>query len=103
MSAVVVVATFHPAPGRTDELIEAVTAAIPEVHDEDGCELYALHRDGDTVVMIEKWASREALGVHSRGAALTALGPKLRDLVSGPADVLVLDPVPAGTEARGTL
>jgi quinol monooxygenase YgiN len=100
---VVVVATFHPSPGRTDELVEAITSAIPAVHAEDGCELYALHRGEDRLVMIEKWASREALATHSRGAALAELGPRLQGLLIEPPEVLRLDAVPAGTPGQGQL
>ena len=47
------------------------------MHEEDGCELYALHQAADRLVMIEKWASPEALRTHSKGAALAALNPRL--------------------------
>ena len=39
---VVVVAIFTAAQGRLDDLRTALVAAIPAVHDEQGCELYAI-------------------------------------------------------------
>jgi len=101
--SVVVVATIIPLPEHRDEVIAAFTAAIPQVHAEDGCELYAMHQTSDRLIMIEKWASREALGTHSTGPALAALNPQLVGKVSQPAEVIVLDAVPAGQPAKGAL
>ena len=99
----VVVATITPLPEYHDEVIAAFTATIPQVHAEDGCELYALHAAPDRLIMIEKWSSRDALGTRSKGAALAALNPKLAGKVTGPSEVIVLDAVPAGDAAKGQL
>ena len=101
--SVVVVATVVPRPEHRDDVIAAYLVAIPKVHAEDGCELYALHQMEDRVMMIEKWASREALGAHSRGAALAELRSALAGKTAGPAEVLVLDTVPAGDPGKGQL
>jgi quinol monooxygenase YgiN len=101
--SVVVVATIRPLPDHRDEVIEALRSAVGQVHGEDGCELYALHEAPDRLVMVEKWASREALAVHGKGPALVSLGQALAGKVAGPSDVIVLDPVPAGESAKGTL
>ena len=76
--SVVVVATIIPLPEHRDAVIAAFTETIPEVHNEDGCELYALHQSEDRLMMVEKWASLEALRTHSKGAALAAHGPEAR-------------------------
>jgi len=101
--SVVVVATIIPLPEHRDAVIAAFTETIPEVHEEDGCELYALHQNEDRLIMVEKWASGEALRTHSRGAALAAMGPKIAGKTTGPADVVVLHAVPAGDQAKGQL
>jgi quinol monooxygenase YgiN len=101
--SVVLVATFQPTPGRIDDLIEAITSVIPSVHTEDGCELYALHRGKDTLVMIEKWSSRDALKAHGSGPAIAEMGPKLKGLLAAPPEVLRFESIPAGTESQGTL
>jgi quinol monooxygenase YgiN len=101
--SVVVVATITPLPEYHDEVVAAVTATIPQVHAEDGCELYALHQAPDRLIMVEKWASRDALATHSKGAALAALNPKLAGKVTGRPEVIVLDAVPAGDAAKGQL
>jgi quinol monooxygenase YgiN len=94
--SVVVVATLTPKAGQQDAVRAALLAAVPEVHAEPGCELYALHEEGDRFVFVEKWASEEALAVHSRGEALARLGAALRGLTEGPSDVRRLTPLPAG-------
>ena len=101
--SVVVVATIKPLPEHRDEVIAAFTETIAQVHAEDGCELYALQQADDRLIMVEKWASREALAAHSRGAALAALNPRLAGQVAGPSEVIVLEPVPAGDLAKGQL
>lgn len=101
--SVVVVATIIPLPEHRDAVIAAFTETIPEVHKEDGCELYALHQADDRLVMVEKWASADALRAHSRGAALAAQAPRLDGKLSGPAEVVVLQAVPAGDPAKGQL
>jgi len=101
--SVVVVATVVPLPEHRDEVIAAYTETIPKVHAEDGCKLYALHQAEDRLMMIEKWASREALGAHSQGAALAALRSQLAGKIAGPAEVIVLEAVPAGDPDQGQL
>jgi quinol monooxygenase YgiN len=101
--SVVVVATIKPLPEHRDEVIAAFADTIAEVHQEDGCELYALHQADDRLIMVEKWASRDALDRHSKGAALAALNPKLAGKMAGRSEVVVLEAVPAGDPAKGQL
>ncbi len=101
--SVVVVATIRPLPEHRDEVIEAFTATIPQVHAEDGCKLYALHQAKDRLIMVEKWASADALRTHSQGAALAALNPQIAGKMAGPSEVIVLHSVPAGDPAKGQL
>jgi quinol monooxygenase YgiN len=65
--------------------------------------MYALQQADDHLVMVEKWASRQALDTHSRGAALAAINPRLAGKVAGPTEVIVLEPVPAGDPVKGQL
>jgi quinol monooxygenase YgiN len=98
----VIVATVTPKPGKLEEVEAAFAETIPRVHEEQGCELYALHRSKDTLVMVEKWATDEDLAAHSTGEPYKALGMKLRELVEGRPALMVLEPVPAGG-AKGAL
>jgi quinol monooxygenase YgiN len=101
MMSVVVVATIRPLPGHRDEVIAECSATVAQVHAEDGCELYALNQADDRLIMIEKWASPEALATHSKGANLAALNLKLAGKVAGPPEAIVLQAVPAGDPAKG--
>src|ERR1700722_8779980 len=101
--SVVVVATVVPLPEHRDEVIAIFKATVEQVHAEDGCELYTLNEAQDRLIMIEKWAPPEALRVHSKAAALAALGPKLAGKVAGAPEVVMLQPVPAGDPEKGQL
>lgn len=101
--SVVVVATIKPLPEHRDAVIAAFTEVIPQVHAEDGCELYALQQADDRLIMVEKWTSREALKAHGQGAVMAGMQPKVAGKVAGPSDVIVLEAVPAGDPAKGQL
>jgi quinol monooxygenase YgiN len=101
---VVVTAVFHPAPGRKEDLVEALRSTIPGVHEEDGCLLYAIHDAADgTITMIEKWASVADLDAHGSGPAVAALGAAIEGLVTGPALVTRMTPIPVGEPGVGEL
>lgn len=99
---VVVVATIHPLPERRAEVIAAMEAVIARTHaEDDGCLLYALHQGPDRLVMIEKWSSQEALAAHLRGPAIAELQQRTAGLLSAPADIVTLEPHPAGSADQG--
>jgi quinol monooxygenase YgiN len=101
---VVVTAYFRPAPGKHDQVMEALQPAIAAVHEEPGCELYAIHDAPDgTIVMIEKWSSVDELDDHGAGEAVQALNASLEGLLASPVEVTRLVPIPAGTEKQGQL
>lgn len=101
---VVVTAQFFPVEGKLDEVIAALRPAIAAVHEEEGCELYAInqHPDG-TVLMIEKWTSTDLLDIHGAGPAVAALNASLEGLLARPVEVTRLAPIPAGTPMQGEL
>lgn len=102
--SVVIVATAFPAPEHRAEVIAAFEAAMARVHSEEpGCELYALHESPDRLVMIEKYASQDAVDQHITGAGLAGLRAALEGKLSSPVDVQVLAPHPAGMAGKGAL
>ena len=101
--SVVVVATITPRPDAVDAVREAILAAVPKVHAEPGCELYALHEGDGVFVMVERWESPEALRVHGKAEALTALGAALADKLAAPLDVRRLSALPAGDPDKGAV
>jgi quinol monooxygenase YgiN len=101
--SVVVVATITPAEGQYEAVKQVLLEAIPLVHAEPGCELYALQEDGTRLVMVEKWESAEALEIHSKAEALARAGQVMGDKLAGPPDVRTFSAVPAGDPAKGAL
>ena len=102
--SVTIVATMFPVHGQRAEVIAALEEAIESVHANDkGCELYALQEGDDRLVMIEKWASQEAIQAHSQGPGLQALLARLEGKLVSPMDVQLLAPHPAGTVEQGKL
>jgi quinol monooxygenase YgiN len=76
MSEVVVIADVQAAPGTGDAVVEAFSAAIAGTHQEDGCVLYALHRDNadpDHFVHIEKYRSQADVDSHMAQAHTQAI------------------------------
>jgi quinol monooxygenase YgiN len=101
--SVVVVATITPKPDEVEAVREAILTAVPKVHAEPGCELYAVHEGRGQFVMVERWESAEAMKVHGTAEALTTLGGQLAGKLEGPPDVRRLTAVPAGDPAKGAL
>jgi len=102
--SVVVTAIFHPVEGRTAELIDALRATIPGVHEEQGCRLYAIHDAADgTITMIEKWDSQDDLDAHAGSPATKALQQAVDGLIARPTTVTTMTPLPAGTAEQGEL
>jgi quinol monooxygenase YgiN len=101
--SVVVVATITPKPDQVDAVREALLAAVPKVHAEPGCELYAVHEGKGEFVLVERWESPEALKAHGSAEALTTLGGQLADKLTAAPDVRRLTAVPAGDADKGAL
>ena len=102
----IVVARVYPKPGRLQEVIDVYAGIVPLVHQEPGCELFALHTDGETVFLVEKWATPADLQAHAAGPAyaqIEEIRTGVSDLVDHAADVWVLDNLPFGEAAKGTI
>jgi quinol monooxygenase YgiN len=99
----IVVARVYPKPGRLQEVIDVYAPIVPLVHREPGCELFTLHTDGETVFVVEKWATPADLQGHAAGRAYAQIRAGISDLVDHAADVWVLDPLPFGDVAKGTI
>lgn len=103
-SPIVVTAEFVAAEGRLDNLREALREAIPAVHAEDGCLLYAIHDAPDErIIMIEKWESEDLLDAHGAGPAVARLNKLIDGLIAEPVKVERLWPIAAGTPEQGAL
>jgi quinol monooxygenase YgiN len=99
-----VLAFITTKPGMRDAVLEAFRANMPAVHAEDGCIEYVPVIDvpafglvqaelgPDTFVVVEKWASPEALKAHAVAAHMKAYAAKTADMIEKRA-IHVLAPV----------
>jgi len=99
----IVVARVYPKPGRLQGVIDVYAGIVPLVRQEPGCELFALHTDGETVFVVEKWANPADLQGHADGAAYAQIRAGISDLVDHAHDVWILDPLPLGGAVKGTI
>lgn len=98
-----VLAYITTLPGRRAEVLEIFHANIPAVLAEDGCLEYgpAIDAEGagpaqtalgaDTFVVVEKWASLEALGAHAAAPHMKAYAARTKPMLAGRA-IHILSP-----------
>ena len=98
-----VLALITARPGRRDEILAAFRDNSAAVHAEAGCLGYEAVVDArgaaagfatfgpDTFVVIEKWASMEALQAHGAAPHMKAYAARVRDLTANRA-IHVLEP-----------
>jgi len=89
-----VLAVITAKPGERDKVLEAFRGNVAAVRAEDGCIEYgaAVDAEGlegfqtefgsDTFVVIEKWASVEALKAHAGAPHMAAYAAKTRPLIA---------------------
>ena len=96
-----VVAIITAKPGRREEILALSKANVPAVLAEEGCLEYVPVVDAegagakfgpDTFLVIETWASPEALDAHRVAPHMVAYGKATKDMIATRA-IHVLSPV----------
>ena len=89
-----VLAIITVKPGKRDAVMQQFRANMPAVHAEDGCIEYgpAVDAEGmgpiqtafgpDTFVVIEKWASPDALKAHAKAPHMAAYAARTKDMIA---------------------
>lgn len=89
-----VVAVITAKPGMRDIILREFRANVPAVLAEDGCIEYGAATDSspspgfatpigpDTFMVIEKWASMQALEAHARSPHMAAYGARTREHIA---------------------
>jgi quinol monooxygenase YgiN len=98
MARIVVTASLTAKPGLGDQLAEELGKLVDAVADEEGTELFVVHRvegDPDTVFFYEVYRDQDALDAHRKNPALAASGPALGELLGGAPVLTTLTPVKA--------
>jgi quinol monooxygenase YgiN len=103
----VVVAQFHYKQDRLDEALEALKELARDTHEqEEGALLYSFHQDKAdpcNIVVIERWASDEALDAHGQTPHIQKIGALLPDLIDAPPVIWRLDQLGFGTPEKGRI
>lgn len=93
MQPVHVIAVITAKSGMRAEVLDLFQANVPAVHAEDGCIEYGatVDTDGvgplqtrfgdDTFVVVEKWASLDALKAHAAAPHMAAYGAATKDML----------------------
>jgi len=84
-----VIVTLTPRPGLFDDVVGAVSQELAEIRQVEGCEVYELFRGmNHSVVLVERWSSRDSWKKHFDSAAIMRLKTELTPLLAVPADRL---------------
>ena len=99
-----VLAFITTQPGKRDAVLEAFNNNVPNVLAEDGCIEYGATVDvagagpiqtaagPDTFVVVEKWATLDALHAHAAAPHMKAYGESVKDMLAARV-IHVLEPV----------
>jgi quinol monooxygenase YgiN len=88
-----VVVFLQADPGKGPDQVTAFEQLAPLVRAEEGClqyDLFAVVDAPDRFVVIEQWASREALDAHLAAPHMAAYAASVSAFRQQPAEVLVL-------------
>jgi quinol monooxygenase YgiN len=93
---VAVLARIPALPGRRDELVAALEAAIANARTEDETRYYILHTndaDPEAVLFYELYENEAAFVAHGTSDAFKQIGMSLRELAGGRPEITRLTPV----------
>jgi quinol monooxygenase YgiN len=89
-----VIAVITAKPGLRESVLEIFRANVPAVRAEEGCIEYGAATDAenalpfqtrygaDTLVVVEKWSSMDALAAHAKAPHMAAYGAKTKDMLA---------------------
>lgn len=100
---ITVVASIELKPNSKSQFLEHFLEIVPAVHQETGCQEYypaidvdsgipSQSKNEDSVTILEKWDSLEALRDHLVAPHMTAYRDKIQDLVTS-VSLKILQPV----------
>lgn len=102
--SVVVLASFQAKAGDETALLAALRESVSEIHDEAGCDLFALHESQDgNIVLIEKWQTEALLDAHLAAEPVGKLVRRIQPFIAADPTVTRLKAVPAGSSMQGAL
>ena len=87
-----VIARLKAKPAHVDAVREILTGFVAPTRGEAGCIVYDLLQNLDDpahFTFVEEWTDRAALDEHGRSPHITSGRVKLKDLLEGPAEILL--------------
>lgn len=100
----IVIALIDPLPEHYDRVIEVLRGVIPDVHDEDGCELYALTEAVDgRIIFVEKWTTRDQWQAHMGLPTVDRIREGVAGLLQKDIEVIEAYGLEIGDPAKGLL
>jgi len=103
---VIVISTVRLRADRLDEGRKVIESVVSRIHEDAGCLTYAAYEDAadpPTLVLVEKWASRQAIDEHSRAPFLAEAVSRLGELLTAEPEIRVITPLGYGTDDKATL
>ena len=88
-----IIAKLSVKPEKTRDFISAAKEMIEKSNKESGCTFYQLYQDPfnpSKFVFVEEYKNQAAVDAHFATEYFKAFGPKIGDLVTGPADIKVI-------------
>jgi quinol monooxygenase YgiN len=106
MADVVAVVVYRANPNDVEAATEAFRRVVEPTHAEAGaltCALTQSEDDPTVFLLIERWASMEAVEEHLEKTYVKAFREVVGDLFSADPEVFMLSDVPIGDSAKGRI
>jgi quinol monooxygenase YgiN len=92
-SKMVIIAKLSVKPEKTKDFIVAAKEIIDKSNQESGCLSYQLYQDPydhSKFVFVEEYKNQAAVDSHFTTEHFKAFGPKIGDMVTGPAEIKII-------------
>ncbi|MFF7946242.1 putative quinol monooxygenase [Streptomyces griseorubiginosus] len=100
------ISTLRLRAERADEARKVIASVVSHTHEDAGCLTYAAHEDAAdplTLVLVEKWASQQAIDEHSQAPFLTEAMSRVGELLTAEPEIRVITPLGYGTGDKAVL
>lgn len=99
-----VIAIFTPKPEHAAEVKELLLRITPLVHEEKGCEFYALNQDVEgRLIYVEAWTTRELWMEHNDAPTVQEIRAGIEGKLVKDVEVYELYNLPVGSTGKGSL
>lgn len=106
MSEIILIVSLVAKPDKQAEAEQFLADLLAPTHAEDGCLLYAVHRDLDDPTQlwfVERWESRELLDKHLHSSHIEKALAEVGDyFVAGP-HLKYCEAIPGGEPSKGSI